>query len=155
MASFCVLVVRRRRLVNCLTTASFDPLVRLDKDKCYKVCSKNKKGMVSKFQGKETLTEISRMTVLLLYYGILISYTENLSLEPKKGEKICLRSTTADGFFLTITLSLLCHMKPQRTWRTSQTRIETGCHFFSITIVQSKSIPHICHFFYTGKIFGK
>ena len=89
-------------MVNCLTTASFDPLVRLDQDKCYKVCSNNKKGMVSKFQGKETLTEISRMTVLLLYYGILISYTENLSLEPKKGEKICLRSTTADGFFLTL-----------------------------------------------------
>ena len=132
MATFCVLVVRRRRLVNCLTTASFDPLVRLDQDKCYKVCSKNKKGMVSKFQGKETLTEISRMTVLLLYYGILISYTENLSLEPTKGEKICLRSTTADGFFLTITLSLLCHMKPQRTWRTSQTRIETSFHFFNI-----------------------
>ena len=79
------------------------------------------------------------MSVLILYYGILISYTENLSLEPTKGEKICLRSTTADGFFLTITLSLRCHMKPQRTWRTSQTRIETSFHFFNILKVQTQS----------------
>ena len=66
-----------------MTTASFDPLVRVDKDKCYKVCSKNKKWDGFKIsRGKETLTEISHMSVLILYYGILISYTENLSLEP-------------------------------------------------------------------------
>ena len=77
------------------------------------------------------------MSVLLLYFGILISYTENLSLEPTKGEKLFLRSTTADGFFLTITLSLRCHMKPQRTWRTSQTRIETSFQVFNILKVKS------------------
>ena len=89
------------------------------------------------------MTEISHLSVLLLYWEILISYTENLSLVPTpdvtKGEKICLRTTTADGFSLTITLSLRCHMKPQRTWRTSQTRIETSFHFLNILKVQSQS----------------
>ena len=131
------------------------PLSGLIKTNATRFAIRIRKGLVSKFQ--EEKKHWLKYHTCRYYYWIKEFWYLILKTHPRnppvtKGENICLMTTTADGFFLTITLSLRCHMKPQRTWRTSQTKIETSSHFFfNILKVQSQSTGEFTS--QRGKVF--
>lgn len=116
------------------------PLSGLIKTNATRFAVRIRKGWFQNFKRKRLIYHICRYYYCIEKFWYLTLKTYPWNPHVTKGEKICLRTTTADGFFLTITLSLRCHMKPQRTWRTSQTRIETSFHFLNILKVQSQSI---------------